>query len=237
MAGEPADGREEGLDLPPELGEWLDRRATDLGVDRPELVVQVLGAYRAVADQDADALPTMAARDLDDRLSEFRTALDGDLDDIRRRVVQVKRETDRKAPADHTHDALEDRLAAVEEEVSSLAGRVERLGDEAVTAEQLAGREERLADAEEKLTRVASAVVALQRERETAAADRLADIKRRASRLDVEAAACHACEERVSIALLPDGHCPHCGTAFGELSAASNSIFDRPRLTERQDNE
>lgn len=235
MAGTPADGREEGLDLPPELVERLDHRATDLGADRPELVVRVLGAYRAVADADTPA--TVAARGLDDRLAEFRTALDDDLDDSRCRVVQVKCATDRKAPADHTHDALQDRLAAVEEEASAFAERVGCRDDEALTAERRAGREERLADVEEKLTRVASAVVALQRGRETAAADRLADIKRRASRLAVETAVCDACEERVSIALLPDGRCPHCGAVFGDLSAASNGLFDRPRITVRQDNE
>lgn len=230
MAGESTSGRAGGPDLPPELAEWLDHRASDLGVNRAELVVQVLAAYRSVADE-TDSLAAPAVPDLDERLAEFRTELDGDLNDIRRRIVQVKREADQKAPADHTHEAVEDRLAAVEEEVSSLADRL----DSVDVAEELDTHEERLDATEEKLTRVASAVVALRRERTTTGEDRLADIKRQASRLGVETATCHSCGETVSIALLPEGSCPHCEAAFGDVTPPGGGLFSKARLTERQD--
>lgn len=230
MAGESTGGRPGGPDLPPELAEWLDHRATDLGVDRAELVVQVLSAYRSVADE-TDSLAAPAVPDLDERLAEFRTDLDGDLNDIRRRLVQVKREADQKAPADHTHDAIEDRLAAVEEEVSSLAEKLDRVD----VTDELRVHEERLDAAEEKLTRIASTVVAIRRERTTTGEDRLANIKRRASRLGVETATCHACGETVSIALLPEGSCPYCEAPFGDVTPPGGGLFSKARLTERQD--
>lgn len=243
MASEPTDGQPLSVDVPGGLAEWLDRRAAELEVPREELVVQLLGAYRVAAgveDADVEALDRRireTARDDggDRRLRALRADLDDDLDDVRRRVVQLKRRVDAKADRDHGHAEFDRReevaaeLDELREDVGALAATVDSL-DRPREREPAVppAVEERLDELEAKLLRVARAVVDL-RDREPAGDDALAELRRAAGRAGVEAARCEACGERVRIALLADAACPHCGAALGELRRGSG-ILDRPRL-------
>lgn len=283
-----------GVDLPADLREWLDERADALGVDRAELVTQVVASYHAAAtldgELDAAGLLELEADDfvdveaavseaveeriaeafserVDERIAERvdeavderlaaavesrfdevaearRTALE-DLDaefqakieDVRSRVVQVKRETDGKAPADHDHAAL-DAIGPLEARVEELA---EDLGDlrEEVT-DRLAEREaadddvtERLDDLDGKLTRVAWVVSDLREETTGRGANERAldGIKRAAAQEGVSRAACERCGETVHVGLLTEPECPHCNAAVSDVRPTGGILRKKARL-------
>jgi len=248
MASEPTDGSSETLDLPPDVSEWLEERASVLDVDHEEFVAELLGAHHAVATDGVSPMEDA----LDRRFGELRSEFGRDLDDIRRRVVQVKQETEQRAPVDHSHEEFEQlstfgsRVSDLDERVSELSGTVDAVAEAIESHEtdaddggtEVATVEEHLDDIEEKLTRVASAAVSLREGRaETASASEcLADIQRQASLERVETATCGGCGEQVPIALLPEPTCPHCDTLFGALQP-EGSATDAPRLTSPQSQE
>ena len=218
MASESSERRPVAVTLPPSLDEWLTERADAAGIDRRELLVQLAATYRAVAEDDdtasglasaVEGAATDAATErVDDRLGSFRSSLDSQLEAIRKRIVQLKHETDEKAAA----------------------GRVSEL------ATRTNGLEERLDDVESKLVRVAHAVVEL-RDGDGRAGDAgvgdardttPAELKRVAAREGLREARCAGCGEDVDLALLPDAACPHCDARFDGL--AVDSMFEGPRL-------
>ena len=226
MASESTDDGSVTLSLPADLDSWLDDRARRLDVDRETLLVQLLASYRAVADGDAgaDDLPvTDAAQEhLDDRLEALREDHEENIADVRDRIVQVKKEADRKAPRDHGHDELE--------RVATLAGRVAALED-TVEGSDLLGTDlaDRLDELESRLRTVAWAVNGLRDAQETGDSEAVERLKRSAARADVDRGRCEHCGKGVDIALLTDPECPHCGATVTDVEAASG-FFGKPRL-------
>lgn len=227
------------VSLPPDLAAWLDEHTAALEVERDELVAQLVGAYRVTAGADgADPVAELvdehhggggleaAVEDalserhedisasiterVEERLDAFEADLEGDLDEMRRRIVQVRDATKQRATADHDHEEFE-RLSPADDG-----------GDVAA----------RLDDVETNLDRVARAVVALQREGQTGngTAARLAEIKRAAAREGVTEAVCTACGESVALAVLPAPTCPHCEVDFDGL-AYEGGVFGSSSLT------
>lgn len=177
----------------------------------------------AAAGPDEAAIAERVLTRLDDRLDELESETDDKLDDVRRRVVQLKEETEGKAAADHAHPELEriDRLA---DEVETLRERVANL--EANGTDDLA---DDVAEVEAKLTRVARAVTRLHADGTDESM--IADIRRVAAREGYEQAACEACGETVSVGLLPEARCPHCEQAFDRIVEVSGGLFgSSPRL-------
>ena len=134
--------------LPPSLDEWLAERADQAGIDRGELLVQLAATYRATAEDDAaagglvnaveEAATDAATERVDDRLGSFRSSLDSQLQVIRKRVVQLKRESDEKAEAsrvkelstrvddlDESFEDLDERLGELEDTVGTLREALE----------------------------------------------------------------------------------------------------------------
>jgi len=255
MASESTEDESVTLSLPADLDDWLDDRARQLDVDRETLLVQLLASYRAVADGDAgpDEFPaadleeaveaevqrqvrpavaeaTDAVREqLDGRIEDIRGEYREDLEDVRSRVVQVKKETDRKAPRDHGHEELE--------RVADLAERLDEL-EEALEEPDLLGPDgenpvadlaERLDELESRLRTVAWAVSDLRDAQETSDGEAVEHIKRSAARADVDRARCEHCGKGVDIALLTDPECPHCEATVTDVEAASG-FFGKPRL-------
>ncbi|WP_225334937.1 hypothetical protein [Halomicrobium urmianum] len=245
------------VDLPEDVADWLDARAAELGVDRAEAVRQVLVAHRAAASLDegepaslvehapeeaVESVADAAAERLGDRFAarEDVAALDEEyqakIEDVRERVIQVKREADAKAPADHSHEGLDrveslaSELAALEEEFESLRESIEEERDDRSAADD--GVRERLDDVEDKLERVAWAVSDLKRDdRSRGSRERALDrIKRAAAQEGVESATCENCGERVSVALLTDPECPHCKAAVSDVRPEGGIIRTRARL-------
>lgn len=204
-------------------------------------------ASDAPAESAGDAAASKAdVAALRNRLDDVDAAFDEKIQDVRERVVQVKREADGKAPADHDHEALRERADEAATRVDELSAELETLREtvERVEADVDAGfgnYEEILeyltetADAlETKLDTLASALVETRtaaqtlaaRAEATAAVDELAE---RANRKGVRAADCDDCGSRVDVALLTGPSCPHCGATFTDVEP-KRGLFGSPTL-------
>jgi uncharacterized protein YukE len=245
MATEPADGPDVSVTLPPPLDEWATERAESLGVDREEMLVQLLSAYRAAADLDDGKGPTADSVDLQERVEREvkaqlgeRRARDGtveervdaleegftkDLESLRNRILQLRDAVRDRSKADHSHEEfnrLSNRIEAIATEVADLSDTVEELED---------GFE----DADDKLDRLARAVVALRQgdtgqrsERE----EHLDHIRESANRRGVSEMSCAACGESVSVPLLDEPACPHCEAELRDITT-SGRFFTKTVLT------
>lgn len=286
MASESTDEGVVTVELSPELDEWLDERARELGEPREELVVQLLAAYRTTAERDGgdlaagldverrvedamqDELDATVAAAVDDaladrvdstvrdrlpditdavesrvegRLEEVEDEFGEKLTDVRERVVQLKRELDDKAPADHeafeTVSELEGSLAELNRELvevrdefeADLTNQTERIDDLETRFDDI---DRRLDDTEEKLKRVAWVVNDLRddqggRDAHQKAVDR---IKRAAAQEGISSASCQSCGEKVEIGLLIDPRCPHCDATVSDVQPEGGIIRKKASL-------
>lgn len=222
MANEPAGS------LPDELRDWLDERTAERGVEREELLARAVAAYRLLERADEDAPDGIPPRDdlaeLADRVDAVESAFDEKLADVRRRIVQVKHETDGKAPADHDHEDLAaevgealDAVGEIEREVAALERRTERGFDN--YEEVVTYLRDATDDLDAQLRRLATAAVDLRSDVASLATaearrDAVAALRREANRAGVTSAKCEACGESVSIGLLSAPACPHCDRTF-----------------------
>lgn len=210
--------------LPDELSNWLDQRATAAGVDREELVRQLVSAYRVATEDDATFEESVATV-VDARVSGLEADVEEKIDDVRKRVLQLKRDVDGKAPADHDHEGLE-RVEAVDRRLESVVDDLESLRDDLdALDERTDEHEEAIDDVRDKLVRLASAVVRL----DDASSGQLSTLRRAAARAGVDEAACDACEGTVHVSLLSEAICPHCGTGLADVEPGSG-FFSGPRL-------
>ncbi|WP_132056836.1 hypothetical protein [Halorussus amylolyticus] len=226
---------------------WLDSKAEELGVSRDELLAQLRtgNGDGPDASQTLDTSEEIEAlrREFVDRLEathddfeteveDAREEFDEKIQDVRDRVIQVKRETDGKAPSDHDHAELApasvaDRADDLAAELDSLTERVAELDETVETGfENYEDVLEYLTDAtddvETKLTTLAEVTVDLRdqvemlsaRHATRAAADELATL---ANRRGVESAACGHCGQTVHVGLLASPKCPHCASTFNDV--------------------
>lgn len=245
------DGEGAGVEaLPDRLDEWVDRRATELGIDRADVLARAVVALRTIEDEADASLADDASVDprrLEERVSELEEDVDAKVADVRDRVVQVKREADAKADADHDHPdvrraAAEARTAAAEaydraESAAETAAEV----DERATAgfenveevvSHLRGETDDHAARLDTLARTLLDLRARVTELERAAARDgvAADIRAEANRRGVTAADCESCGATVSLGLLDGPVCPDCGVTFDGLGP-DRGFFRRPVLT------
>lgn len=242
-------GEDAEVSLTGPAAEWLRGKAEDLGMAEDDLLKRLVAVFRTI-DEDS-GLPAFATEAEVDDLRARVDALDEDLDDkvadVRERVVQLKREADEKAPADHEHPAIERNVDAAletardaEATVADLEDRVdggfenyeevlEYLTDE---TEELNGKVGTLAhvtaDLRDGLEHLAA------REERRSAADRLAD---EANRHGIREAECEECQSTVDVALLSGPACPFCDSTFvdvepksGFLGTSTLVVGDRPAL-------
>ncbi|USZ67245.1 hypothetical protein NGM10_10940 [Halorussus salilacus] len=249
MAGEDVSGTPLGGGS---LEGWLEAKAEEMGVSREELLARLrpdadaaeasgeeLVALRrefaerlAASHDDLQTEVEEARGEFDETVEEVREEFDEKIEDVRERVIQVKRETDGKAPADHDHPELAPAEAA--DRADELAAEVESLSEELAALDETVETGfdnyedvlEYLTDAtddlESKLTTLAEATVDLREQTRTlaarhatrAAADELAHL---ANRRGVESAACGHCGKTVHIGLLAAPKCPHCASTFNDV--------------------
>ncbi|QLD90961.1 hypothetical protein HWV07_18680 [Natronomonas salina] len=258
MATESADEPDESevsVRLPPDLEEWLDERAAVLDVDPGELLVQLASAYRAAADLGDESLAGLAGdgvdpeaiedvreqlaadddalHELNGRMNDVEARLEENVEDLRKRVLQLRDAVGDTASQTHSHREfaqIDARLDDLSETVESVATDLDAQGS------RVADVESRLDDADEKLTRVARAVVSLRREADqTDEGTGLEELRLAANRSGVTEAACGACGGAVTIGLLSEPSCPHCGSEFAEIELPAGGLgrtlgFRRPEL-------
>jgi len=253
MASDESSTREVSVDLSEDVREWLDERAASDGEDADEVARRLLAAHRELATGDGSEATSsvgVSGDELDERLAALDEEFTGLIEDVRKRVVQVKRETDRKAPEDHEHPALVDRVEDVEERAADAAERVAELDDavDSVEAQLDAGFEnyedilEYLTDEtgalRERTDTLARAVIELRGEVQRIAAERarregVAELKRAAAQYGVRTAECGACETSLDVAMLTAPECPHCATQFTDVRPGSR--FLKPNVLETGD--
>ncbi len=206
-------------DLPDPVATWLDERAEERNVSRQQLLSELLAAHRAIDESDADDEPG----DLRDEFMEKIT-------DVRERVVQVKRETDDKAPADHDHPELREELADVERAVEKLDALSERVEENRERIDNgfenyesvLEYLTETTDELDERIDVLARALVAVRDQTRTLAtqnATRAAvdELFRTANRHGIKSAKCGDCKTSVTISLLTEPACPHCSVTFEDI--------------------
>ncbi|QIB75135.1 CopG family transcriptional regulator [Halogeometricum borinquense] len=235
--------------LSDELERWVEKKSSESGIDRSELVKRALTAYRLVDEGDLSADGELGGRtdDLEERVTDLEADLDEKVTDLRERVIQVKRESDRKAPEDHGHPELAadtesalNAVADVRETVSELERRMDAgFENYEDVLEYLTDTAD---ETEAKLDTVANAIVDLRKrtaEAERTAAKRAAatELKREANRKGISTANCQSCEHTVDISLLDVPYCPHCRETFdgvrekqGFFGSASLTTGRRPAL-------
>lgn len=205
------------VQLPDRLGDWLDEQVADSpDRDRADVLRDLAAAYRELDTTDRQAVT--------DRLDAQREEYVDLVEDVRERVVALRREVDDLAPADrgpadhdHDHDLaavapdLPDRLERIETDLADLEARVDGGFENYETIlRELNGTVEDLAD---RLDTLAAAVVD---DDEPDAA--LARLKRAANQLGVREAACEDCGASLDVSLLTAPECPHCRSEFVDVA-------------------
>jgi predicted Zn-ribbon and HTH transcriptional regulator len=246
-----------GEGLPDELRTWVDERAVERGVDPEAVLARAILVNREVdrlAEAADDGHASVAARldrlaDVDGEVSAVADrldALDAEVDDlvadVRERVIQVKRETDAKAPADHGHDDLRATAMQADETAMQADETAERAIEAATAAREAAGddhdgqvsdlseRVERLDERAETLARVAVDARAELRKLQSAEAERAAadELRRSANQQGDAVAKCEDCGGTVRLGLLSRPRCPHCNA--GVASVDPSRFVGKARL-------
>jgi cell division protein FtsB len=245
------------VDLSEDVRDWLGDRSADDGESPADVARRLLVAHYDLANSDATPADTLASHedgvseaDLEDALADLDAEFRDLLDDVRKRVVQVKRETDQKAPDDHDHPHVEGRLDDLAADITDVAAQIETL-DDAVddVDDRLDAGFENYEDILEYLTdetgalrdridTLARAVIELRSEFQALAAERarresVRELKRAASQYGVRTADCAACETTVDIAMLTTPECPHCASQFTDVSPGTR--FLKPDVLETGD--
>ena len=222
------------VQLPPDLEAWLDEQASEQGMERERLLQRLLEASRLViAEAGADADVDLG--DLSDRVEtldgeidaltadlDALDAVDEQIEDVRKRVIQVKRETDAKAPADHDHDEfgeIEGRIGELADVVSEIRTNVEELRG------AVGSYDEQFESMTDRLHQVAAAIVGLRKTVEEFERDeRLMDLKSTAARRGFQKAYCNGCGQTINLAVLTAAACPHCEMPFHDVTGNSGFL-------------
>jgi DNA repair exonuclease SbcCD ATPase subunit len=155
------------------------------------------------------------------------------IEDVRERVIQLKRELDAKAAADHDHAEL-DRVAEVTARLDDIESSLDearddldgRLADQEDATEDI---QETLDSLQDRLKTVAWVVSDLREAHENGGVEAVDRLKRAAAQENVDHANCESCGETVSIGLLTEPNCPHCQTTVTDVKPSSG-FFGKPRL-------
>ncbi len=222
-------------DLPEGVGNWITDLARERGISEEELLSRLLGASVDAPDAEAvhDRFEAIQAglADLEERVDDIDADLEEKISDVRGRVIQVKREADAKAEADHAHPDIVSDVGDVAADVDALADDVEELegrleaatGDVAAETEQLGEEVDALStEVTRKLNVLGAAVVEMRDQVRVLLAEHekralLGELRTSANRNGVRTAKCENCSRAVDIGLLAEPRCPHCDEAVEEL--------------------
>ena len=209
--------------------------------DRIRAVLHDVGARTERLESDVDELIDdldALSADVDEMSAshaELRSDVDDRIEDLRERLVDLYREAQTKAAAEHGHPDLADAIADLEGAIAELDARIEegrdRVDELAEAVENASTQHE---ESSKKLSKVASAVVRAQRrldplERHVAEQRRLAELTAKANRNGARKADCESCDDVVLLSLLSVPECPHCNRRFRDLEP-NTGFFGRSTL-------
>lgn len=227
----------------------LDRRLAEEKETVTDAVARALESDEVdlAAHLDLEGRIESELEDVQREVDDLQSQVSEQIDEVKRRVVQVKQEVDEKAPEDHTHENLE-RLPEIAQRLDSLrstVGELQTVLEEGEFAHRLDTLEENTSDIRSRLNTLASAVVALRAQVSGGPNTRqetLTDIRQRAAAEGIETATCDNCGKSVSVGLLAEPVCPHCGSDFASVEPSTQFLFgsatlktDRPQLEEGSD--
>lgn len=238
MASEEQEQHQVSITLPPEVGTWLEDEAGRHDLSDGQLCRQLLTTVKSASTNgDFDPVDVATVESLRADLEAQREEFIDHVEDVRKRTIEIKRETDGKAPKDHTHEeftqlqaveTLEERIDVIESTREDLESTLEELeitigsGFENFESilEHLFETTDDLAD---KSTVLATAVLELREQRDTLAArerrrSEADQLKLAANQLGIRTATCEACSAAVDIALLTGPACPHCQSSIADIS-------------------
>lgn len=179
---------------------------------------------------DVESRLSSVESSLDERISALESEFQEKITDVRKRVVQVKKEADKKAPEDHTHGELA-QISEIHDEIESLSAEIAQFrSDYEETVTEQTAHTERLDDLQERLQTVAWVVRDLRDERNTGGLDAVDRIKHAAAQAGIETAKCENCTEAVNISLMTEPRCPHCEATLSNVEPAEG-WFGSAKLT------
>jgi len=192
----------------------------------------------ALRGQISEATNTVQRR-LTNRIDSVEAEFEEKITDVRERVVQIKKETDKKAPADHSHEKLSeiDELATRLAEMEAELGDLRTEFDEHVPEheDELDDVDNRLQQLQERMQTVAWVVSDLRDAYESRGGlEAVERIKRAAAKADIERADCENCGDSVAISLLTDPTCPHCDATVSNVEPSSGWFGSPTLLTASQ---
>ncbi|OTF10424.1 hypothetical protein, partial [Halorubrum sp. SD612] len=216
-----------------DLDAELDEKVADLRERFVDLYREVesldpaAGAARSAASEgEAEGAAATRVDDLADELGEVTARLDrldaavadapspDRIDDLDDRLDALDARVDELDAVRDRLDAFGDRVDAVDDQIGGVGDRLD-----AVEADLDGISTEKLTEIDDKLSRVANAVVRVKRrldaaERDRADRERVDALTRAANRHGVRTADCEHCGGGVELGLLSAPECPHCGRRF-----------------------
>lgn len=175
---------------------------------------------------------------LENRIDALESDHAADIDDVRDRVIQVKKEVDAKTPTEEheqTRQDVEDlraELSALDDQLGSLSDALSALETETddrieANAEAIEALEADVPKTRERIKTLAWNVNEIRDH-----VDRVTDLSpilEKAAQLDIDRAKCDQCGSGIEIGLLTEAACPHCSAGLTGL-VDSRSFFGKPRL-------
>lgn len=206
--------------LPDSVSQWLSDIADEQNLTEEELLTRFLSAMEdgdslGGADESIEALET--------EITATREEFQEKIEDVRDRVIQVKREADQKAPANHSHQAFTQLKRQLDEFEGDIAELDHQVNDGFENFEEiLEYLTETTESLDKKITTLARAVMNLRQQVQSLSErhDRdlvLQRILDTGNRERVKRAECQSCEQKIDLALLSSPVCPNCQELFSDL--------------------
>ncbi|OYR82483.1 hypothetical protein DJ71_11885, partial [Halorubrum sp. E3] len=135
----------------------IESAADETDVGREELLKRAIVALADSEGVDVPDAEEVAA--IRTRLDDLDAEVDEKIGDLRERFVDLYHDLEAKAPADHTHEEMGDRLDAIAADLDSVADRVDEVEAEAAATatvgeaveETIDALDDRLASVESRL--------------------------------------------------------------------------------------
>lgn len=229
-------------ELPDPVTDWLKQLASEQGISEEDLLGRIVDGTRPTINESAlEQRLTSLESSLRTRIDAVDTEFQAKLEDVRNRVIQVKRETDAKAPSDHRHDAITNRLETLESTLETLESDLEETTtrfDQGFEnyEEILEYLTETVDEFDRKLDALATAIVDIRDHVETfkrfhARQQILDQLTATANRHRIRQAVCDSCSRPVDIGLLVEPRCPHCEQPFADVEAGRRFLGTHRLLT------